>query len=80
LDVKHGGEPVLFVGVDKDTEVTFWYKPGIMSALGLCRIVLVAMDHPNNENNAKIIWPQNKIVLNYGKELQAIFGGNDHDY
>jgi len=50
-----------------------------MSALGLGRIVLVAMDHPNDENNAKIVWLQNKIGLNFGKELQAIYGGNDHD-
>jgi hypothetical protein len=73
LDVKQGHGPVLWAVLDKKTEVWFWYKPGVLSAAGLGKIVLIATVPSNDENNGTIVWPQEKVGHDYGMELEALY-------
>jgi hypothetical protein len=73
LDIKQGHGPVLWAALDKKTEVWFWYKPSVLSAAGLGKIVLIATVPTNDENNGTIVWPQDKIGHDYGKELEALY-------
>ena len=73
LDVKQGHGPVMWATLDKKTEVWFWYKPGVLSATGHGKIVLIATVPTNDENNGTIIWPQDRVGHDYGKELHALY-------
>jgi hypothetical protein len=73
LEIKQGDGPMFYPSLDNETEVRFWYKPGITTAAGLGRIVLIATGHPNDENHGNIVWPKDRAGHDYGTELESIF-------
>jgi hypothetical protein len=73
MDVKPGHGPVLWAALDAKREVWFWCMPGVSSALGVGKIVLVATVDANDENAGTIIWPKDKVGHDYGKELEALY-------
>jgi hypothetical protein len=72
--LKSADGPVFLASVDKSTEIRFWFKPGVVAAVGLGRIVLIARGAPNDENHGTIIWPKAKVGHDYGDELHALYG------
>ena len=73
LDVKPGHGPVLWASLDGKKEVWFWCSPRVSCALGVGKIRLVATVIENDENNGTIIWPKDKIGMDYGKELDTLY-------
>jgi hypothetical protein len=73
LDLKQGHGPYLWSKVDNEKEAWFWCKPGIMSALGRCEIVLITYVNANDEDDGTIIWPKEKVGHDFGKELRLLY-------
>lgn len=73
LDVKEGHGPALWAALDDKQDVLFYYEPGILSVLGITKIILIATVKPNDENHGTIIWPADKVGHDYGKELRILY-------
>lgn len=73
LNVKEGHGPVLWASLNDKIEVWFWCKPGILSVLGMGKIILIATVDSNDENHGTIIWPKDKIGRDYGEELKNLY-------
>ena len=75
LDVKPGHGPLLFATIDQTKEVQFWIHPGVAAVRGLGKVVLITTGDPSDENHGTIIWPPEKVGLEFGRELEALYRG-----
>lgn len=74
LNVKQGHGPLFWAVIDDKTEVQFWYKPGLASAMTVGKIELITTGVPNDENHGTIIWPKEKVGHDFGSELDKLYG------
>jgi len=75
LDVRTADGPALWAPLDDQKVVWFWCMPGVSSALGLEKIVLIATGATNDENHAAVVWPPSKVGHDYGQELKTLYKG-----
>jgi hypothetical protein len=73
MNVQQGHGSVYWAKLDEGNEIWFWYQPGLRSALGFGKIVLVAEVPQNDENKGTILWPSNRIGRDYGQELEVLY-------